>query len=100
MALQEYDFSVDYIQGVTNVVADHLSRTGSGVVTVQLDGSSPSGGAVQKSIAMSALVVCCSAWPEQAVKQSELDQIACDIVTMLVEPIVWQFVQSASIVFI
>jgi hypothetical protein len=54
-------------------------NTGSGVVTVQLDGSSPSGGAVQKSIAMSALVVCCSAWPEQAVKQSELDQIACDI---------------------
>lgn len=79
MALQEYDFSVEYIQGVTNVVADHLSRTGSGVITVQLDGSSPSGGAVQKSIAMSALVVCCSAWPEQAVKQSELDQIACDI---------------------
>lgn len=32
MALQEFDFSVEYIKGETNVVADHLSRSCSCVV--------------------------------------------------------------------
>jgi hypothetical protein len=27
LALQEYDYSVEYIKGETNVVADHLSRS-------------------------------------------------------------------------
>ena len=79
MALQDYDYTVEYIKGESNVVADHLSRTGTGFVTVQQDSSGPSDAAVRECVAVSAMVVCCSAWPEHAEKQSDLDKIACDI---------------------
>jgi len=71
MHLQEFDFEVEYIQGSTNVVADYLSRPDSVQVETQ-DGK-------KSQVSLSALVCCGSAWPSQASKQADLDEVVCDV---------------------
>jgi hypothetical protein len=83
LALQEYDFEVQYIKGETNCVADHLSRACSVVVAgcSYLRCKVPLVARAQRQ-AMAALVpryTAGAAWPEQAQRQSELDAIVCEV---------------------
>jgi hypothetical protein len=81
--LQEYDHSVEYIKGETNVVADHLSRSRSAAVArcAYAQAKVPcvprrQGQAMQSLVPR---VRMCAAWPDQAAKQSELHAVACDV---------------------
>jgi hypothetical protein len=74
MALQEYDFEVEYIKGSTNVVADHLSQTGQGFVVAE---RSTAAGTHRQQVSVGSLVACCSVWPENVEKQSDLDSVVC-----------------------
>lgn len=83
LALQEYDNSVEYIKGETNVVADHLSRACS-VLVVRCAYAHAKVPRVRRRqrLAMQALVPSvrlCAAWPEQATKQGELDSVPCEL---------------------
>jgi hypothetical protein len=83
LALQEYDYTVKYIKGETNVVADHLSRACS-VAVLRCLYAQAKVPCVPKSQrqAMQALVPgyrVCAVWPEQAAKQGELDAVPCEV---------------------
>lgn len=83
LALQEYDFVVEYIKGETNVVADHLSRACSVVVLrcAYAHAKVPGVSRMQRR-AMQALVPgyrASAAWPEQAERQAELDAVPCEV---------------------
>ncbi len=74
LQLQEYDFTVEYIKGETNVVADHLSRACSAVAMgycrphVWLTAADLQGNTGGPSV-----------WPQHAERQRDLDAVACDI---------------------
>lgn len=83
LALQEYDYVVEYIKGETNVVADHLSRAHSALVVrcAYAQAKVPCVPRRQRQ-AMQALVPlarACAAWPERAAKQSDLDSVPCEV---------------------
>lgn len=83
LTLQEYDYSVEYVKGETNCVADHLSRACSTVFLgcAYASAKVPSLRRKQRQ-AMEALVpqyVAGAAWPEHAQRQSELDAVACEV---------------------
>lgn len=71
MQLQEFDFSVEYIKGESNVVADYLSRPD----CVQVESEEGR----KSQVSLGALVCCAAAWPSQAQKQSDLDTVVCDV---------------------
>jgi len=83
LALQEYDFTVEYIKGETNVVADHLSRACSVVVLrcAYAQAKEPCVTRSQRKAAMSsgAQYRAGAAWPEQAARQTELDAVPCEV---------------------
>jgi hypothetical protein len=83
LALQEYDYTVEYIKGETNVVADHLSRSCAVVVSCCAYAQAKVPCVPRRQCqAMRALVPwarLCAAWPDQAAKQSELDAVPCDV---------------------
>jgi hypothetical protein len=89
LALQEYDFVVEYIKGETNVVADHLSRACSCVVlqccysytkvpllTQRLRCAQAAASAQPPPTLLAAAG---SAWPEQARQQADYGSVVCEV---------------------
>jgi hypothetical protein len=88
LALQQYDFTVEYIKGETNVVADHLSRVHSCVVlgcayavtkVPLLTQRVRQAGFTCVTDAVVARVAAGTAWPSEAARQSDLDDVACSV---------------------
>ena len=74
MQLQGYDFTVQYIKGSTNCVADYLSRPHAGSsCTLQRDGEKP------ECVSAGVLVVCSAAWPTSVAKQADYDSVSCEV---------------------